>query len=266
MKLNLKTILLPLLFVYFFLFVTQILFAQGATSDCVVTRIGDPEGNPSPPAGCEESDSPNPSRAPSGTPPENRPPETCGTAPDVDFTSAEEYSNAIAKKWGIMMNLPLEQMQYAWEAFHEIDCTGILQDIQGSVIQSWGEAWSQQFSCPGDAAVDLYIGTHFGGDWVKALLVHEITHIWQLCTEPGEANLLQIPDAAAVEGYISIYSRGECALFQPPNPNNEDHADTIALYLNPDIGELTCGNGAPNPFTGGKYPMHRAIAEEGTKN
>jgi hypothetical protein len=217
-------------------------------SRCVVTKVGNPSGTPTLPASCNSGSGGSPG--------------SCGEAPKVNYTTTEEYTKAIAEKWGIMVTLPLEQMQYAWEEFHEIDCLGILQDIEGSVINSWGNDYSSQQSCPGDAAVDLFIGTHFGSDWVKALLLHELTHIWQICSSRGEANLLEVPDAYSSEGGLTNYSRSGCG-FGGINLHNEDHADTIGLYFNPEADELTCGNGASNPFSGGKFPLHKRIAENG---
>ncbi|MEK7604998.1 MAG: hypothetical protein AAB478_00545 [Patescibacteria group bacterium] len=98
-----------------------------------------------------------------------------------------------------------------------------------------------------------------------AILVHELTHVWQFCSQRGEANLLQIPAAYSGERGLTKYSRRECPNFAPGFDRiyHEDQADTIALYLNPNVGELTCGNGAPNPFLGGRHPLHRGVAQRG---
>lgn len=248
-----KFVLDCLLVGIFFLTVPIIIYvrvhAQTAQSNCVVTKVGSPSASPSLPANCETGS-----------------PGICQEAPPVDFEDSEDYSQAIKAKWNITVSgLTPEQMQMIWEEFHEIDCVGLLQDIKGTIIQGWNAGYSQQIDCPGNDTVDVQFGQHFG-EYAKALMTHELTHVWQQCTENGEANLLEIPPAFAEEEGLTKYSRGECPDFPPPNAHNEDHADTIALYLNPEEGELTCGNGAPNPFLDGAYPMHRQVAKNGVGN
>lgn len=96
---------------------------------------------------------------------------------------------------------------------------------------------------------------------MQTILVHEMTHVWQNCSTNGEQNKLDNDAAFEAEGGLTMYSRTGCSF--NVDLSNEDHADTIALYLNPDQGELTCGGGAPNPFSTGYYPKHKASAEKG---
>jgi hypothetical protein len=217
-----------------------------AFSNICVTKVGTPGGDEKP-IGCTPSSSGGPSGPCMQAPP-----------PPADIRGA------ISAKWGMTLNLPQDQLQYAWEEFHEIDCVGFLQDLRGTVINSWENNFSQQFSCPQDPGVDIQFGNHHGGDWVKALLVHELTHVWQFCSPRGEANLLQVESAYIGEDGLTKYSRRECPNFAPGLNRiyHEDQADTIALFLNPETGELTCGNGAPNPFSVGK-PLHKSAAEKG---
>lgn len=185
----------------------------------------------------------------------------CQAPPSVNYTSSEEYEDAIFQKWGISVNLPLHQMQNAWKEFHEIDCTGLLQDIRGSIISSWGEGWSEQFSCAGDPGVNLYISTQFQGEWVETHLTHELTHLWQKCSSRGEANQLENNAAYDIEGGITHYSRTTCGFGS--NKYNEDHAESISLFLNPSSGETTCAQTNVNPFSNGGFPKHKEVAEKG---
>lgn len=222
-----------------------------ATSQKCITKVGSPT-EPSPgPLGCTGG---------SGTGGGGLP-GACQAAPAVNFTTAQQYADAISQKWGITFtDMALDQMQMIWEEFHQIDCVGFLQDIKGTVVAGWDGEYSQQLSCPQDIGIDVQFGNHHG-DFVKALITHELTHVWQKCAQRGEANLLDIPAAYSAEGGLTNYSRTGCGY--GVNLHNEDHADTIALYLNPTNGELTCGNGAPNPFAGGEYPLHKGVAEKG---
>lgn len=176
---------------------------------------------------------------------------------------------AIISRWGITLNITQSQLSWAWQEFHEIDCTGFLQDIRGTLVDSWENGYAQQFSCPGGngeyGPTDIMFSSQWNGEFMQAILVHELTHVWQFCSQRGEANLLQIPSAYNGEGGLTKYSRRECPNFAPGFDRiyHEDQADTIALYLNPDSGELTCGNGAPNPFAGGRHSLHRGVAQRG---
>lgn len=224
-------------------------YAQEAQSEQCITKVGNPDSTtPSPgPLGCTRSGSGGP----------------CQEAPTVNYTTASEYATAIQQKWDItFIGLDLDQLQMIWQEFFEIDCVGFLQDIKGTKVQRWANTYSQQFSCPQDPDTDVMFGDHHG-DFVKALITHELTHVWQACTPRGEANFLLIPAAYDGEGGLTNYSRTACGY--SVDLHKEDHADTIALYLNPTIGELTCGNGAPNPFSNGAHPLHRAVAEKGVK-
>lgn len=181
-----------------------------------------------------------------------------------------DIRGAIIGKWGITLNLPQNQLPWAWKEFFKIDCTGFLQDIRGAIVDSWGRDYAQEFACPGKTgeygSSSVMFSNQWAGDYMGAILSHELTHVWQFCASRGEQNRLEIPAAYGGEGGVSKYSRFECPNFQPSSMEsayNEDHADTIALYLNPDQGELTCGNGAPNPYAGGAHPLHFALARRG---
>lgn len=172
-----------------------------------------------------------------------------------------DIRQAIIDKWGITLDITTFQLPLAWEEFHEIDCTGFLQDIRGTTVGSWGNGYAQQFNCPGDGGNQVMFSNQWSGEFMKAILVHELTHVWQFCSEKGETNRVVNGSAFAEEGGVTNYSRTGCGF--DVSLLNEDHADTIALYLNPEQGELTCGNGAPNPFANGGFPIHRGVAEQG---
>ncbi|CAN5201440.1 hypothetical protein BH09PAT1_BH09PAT1_1320 [soil metagenome] len=175
---------------------------------------------------------------------------------------------AIISKWGITLNITQEQLPFAWKEFYQIDCTGFLQDIRGAIVGSWGNGYAQQFACPGGTgeygSTSVMFSNQWSGEFMEAILTHELTHVWQFCTARGEQNRLEIPAAYSGEGGVSRYSREGCGYSSGfPSLYNEDHADTIALYLNPNVGELTCGNGDPNPFSGGRHPLHAGVAKRG---
>lgn len=229
------------------------IMAQEALSNVCISAVGEVSEVEKKQLGCGDTPSKGYVSVGGGSPPG-----PCQSAPPPP----SDVKSAIINKWGITLNLPINQVQLAWQEFHEIDCTGFLQAIRGTRVESWGYGYAQQSSCPQDGEVDVWFSNQWGGEYMKAILVHELTHVWQFCSEKGEQNRLEIPDAYNREGGLTNYSRTSCGF--DVNLYNEDHADTIALYLNPNVGELTCGNGAPNPFSGGNYPLHRGVAQRGT--
>jgi hypothetical protein len=225
----------------------------GSTSytGCVITKVGNPT-DPAPPlsADCNKGNG-------SGGGGGGLPGGPCQEAPPLPAN----VKQAIIDKWGITLDLPQDQIDLAWGEFYQIDCTGFLQDIKGTTIGSWGNAYAQQFSCPGDGGANIQFSNQWSGRFMQAIIVHEMTHVWQNCSSRGEQNKLDNDAAFESEGGLTQYSRTGCSF--SVDLSKEDHADTIALYLNPDVGELTCGGGAPNPFSTGNYPKHQASAEKG---
>jgi len=224
----------------------------GSTSftACALTKVGDPK-DPAPvlPPECNKGNGSSSGRGlPAGP---------CQAAPPLPT----DVKQAIIDKWGITLNLPQDQINSAWGEFYQIDCTGFLQDIKGTTIGSWGNAYAQQFSCPADGGTNIQFSDQWSGRFMQTIIVHEMTHVWQNCSSKGEQNKLDNDVAFESEGGLTMYSRTGCSF--NVDLSKEDHADTIALYLNPDQGELTCGGGAPNPFSTGNYPKHKASAEKG---
>lgn len=231
----------------------EVIGVKSSESNICKTAVGTVSGDKENEVGCEKSTS-------GGSSGGGGPAGPCQQAP----AAPGDIRSAIISKWGITLNnFSQSQLQYAWKEFHQIDCKGILQDIRGTVVGIWNNAYAQQFSCPRDGGNNVMFSSQWGGsDWMAAILLHELTHVWQWCSNKGEKNRLEIPAARSQEGGLTNYSRTGCSF--NVDLVNEDHADTIALYLNPNVGELTCAGGRGNPFSGGRYPAHRGVAERGT--
>lgn len=233
----------------------SLVYAQSAQSDRCVTKVGDPDsaGISPIPTGCISAGSAGVCQKP--------PPLDPGTPLNPGTNILDE----IKSKWGItLINIPQEQQEAIREIFYEVDCTGFLQDIKGTVVKGTGiyGGVSRQVGCPQEAGYDVEFSV-YSYPFTKGLIIHELTHVWQMCSQRGEANKMLIPDAFWGEGGISRYSRNECSLQVGDNWQNEDHADTIALYVNQDYGELTCGEGTTNPYANGGKPLHRNVAQKG---
>lgn len=232
-------------------------FAQRAVSNICTSAVGEVTEEQRKAAGCE---APPDSNIPVGGGPAG----PCQDAPPPP----PDIRAAIIAKWGITLNITQEQLPWAWKEFHQIDCYGFLQDLRGALVDSWGNGYAQQFSCPGSngdyGPTDVMFSNQWTGEFMGAILSHELTHVWQFCAPRGEQNRLEIPAAYSGEGGVSRYSREGCGYSSGfPSLYNEDHADTIALYMNPNVGELTCGYGDPNPFAGGRHPLHFGLARRG---
>lgn len=255
---SLKTGVRCALLTFTFLFVLRAqAYATSAVSNICNTAVGTIAPGQTTPLGCPKTNLPTDGSGPAPT--------RCETAPEMNWTSPEQYENAIRTKWGIDFRpgFTLDQMQMIWQEFYTITCTGFLQDIKGTRLARWGNVYSQQFSCPQDGDINVYFGEHHG-DFVRALITHELTHVWQHCSRRGEVNRLEVPPVYNSEGGVSNYSRTGCGYASGyESLIKEDHADTIALYLNRDIGELTCGGGAGNPFADNRHPAHAALAKRG---
>lgn len=228
-------------------------YAAISSTSCARTKVGDPKGDP--PA----------------LPPECADRIVAGPCQDPPRVRGDEtIQEEIKQKWDINLEgftspEQGDQLVAIREIFYQVDCRGFLQDIKGTTITSNGEAGgvSRQLSCPSEGGTNVEFGV-YDYSFTKGLIIHELTHVWQKCSTRGEANVLEIPPVYKAEGGLTKYSRNECPnLSVGDNWRNEDHAETIALFLNPDRGELTCGDNAGNPYLGGDFPRHRGVAEQG---
>lgn len=244
-------------------------------SDCVVTKVGSPAG-PKPTCPGETGQQPEPPGQPSGP---------C-QAPPQNYSTKEEYMREINVKWGIEVwgELSVEQLKWIWEEFWGVDCTGFLQALEGTQIKGYTRGDGVSFQnpadrCPNDAEdpaeePNIYFNNALGESGVKVLIIHEMTHVWQTCVDNGTTNRGGIEEAISKDGSkLTTYSRDECAAIpvsgvdENSNPwdnsLNEDHAETIAYYLNPDQDEITCGHVGPNPYQAGNFLGHASLAEQG---
>ena len=249
-------------------------FAQSATSERCITKVGDPDPTTSPspgPLGC--------SKQVGSSGPCQEPPQT--------YSTKEEYLREFQATWEfeIWGDIPVQQLEWIWEEFWAVNCTGFLQSLSGTQIKGYyrGDLVSYQNpadACPGDQIdpqeePNVYFNNGLSEMATKVLIIHELTHVWQTCADNGKTNRGGIEDAIAQDrGKLTTYSRNECpgipvaGVDENGNPwdnsLNEDHSETITYYLNPDADEVTCSSAnKQNPYKAGEFPGHYSLAESG---
>ncbi len=212
-------------------------------SACVVTKVGNPMLPPSLPPGCAGGGG-----GPCEVPPEPYP---------SDLTAA------IKDTWGISIigGPTAEQLRFIYEIFYAVSSTSFLESVRGTIIDVTARngSISYQIGCPGDNQTDVELSSVLGEASIKVILLHELTHVYQICNENGKTNLSEIYAAYDTEGGLTEYSRTGCGL-SGINLYNEDHAETIALHLNPTLSSQTCGGSVGNPYMDGGYPLHKEVA------
>ncbi len=195
-----------------------------------------------------------------GTPPST-------TAPNVEDTNLRQ---ALIDTFGITMNgFDTTHLRWTWEKLHETNNTTFPSLLRGSIIQAQPSGISSQVGCFG-GEVSLYLGQYQGEAFFKFILIHELAHIAQKCPLREQNRVVEHANALAREGYIAYYPANTVLCVGGDNGVNEDYADTLAYYFNPNAGfssgPLSCTgpagqNAPPNPYLGGKFPLHKAVAE-----
>lgn len=224
--------------------------SQTATdASCVITKVGEPEGDPPP-----------------------LPPECFATTTGEGFTPVggscqpvtsfpANISQDMQERWGITaVGFDESKMKLIYEVFTNIQQTGFLPLVKGAHITARDGASGEQVGCPGDGTTDVFVGTGFNDASFKQILVHELAHTIQFCKPDSISHFSEVGQAIAVDGPVSGYSQTLC-LYGGGNEDirrMEDYAEMISFHLNPDSGEVTCGSG-PNPFQSGKT-AHKALA------
>jgi len=240
-------------------------FAQVSKTSCLFTEVGDGGERPDLPPECKSTGSGLGGGASPGV---------CQQPPETTFSTAGEYVDDIENKWNILFSggFSREHMRAIWEVFHEIDCTGFLQDLNGLRVEfRGGVGYSEQNlanPCPppkGDGVSPNIFLEDYGDTANRVLIIHEMTHVWQICIDNGKTNKGGIENAIVGDGNrLTTYSQDRCpGLSVGGNYLNEDHAETIAYYLNPSAPDSsTCGDGGKpeNPYAGGAFPNHSNLA------
>lgn len=196
-----------------------------------------------------------------GASPGPGPEPSCNEAPP-----SGDLRQALIDRFGITMNgFDQTRLRYAWEKFCQLSSTKFNSLVRGSVINTTSPADSQQVGCPG-SPVAVYLGAYQQEELFKVILTHELGHVIRNCSSRAASAWDQHLNALRAEGGLTGYSRQLCTYSNPGawQRESEDFAEMIAYYLNPNANEQTtarCSSG-PNPYTGGKNPLHFETARQ----
>lgn len=175
-----------------------------------------------------------------------------------------DLRQAIIDEFGITFDgFDNQYLRWYWEKFWDIRQTNLLPLVKGSVIQKSDARFSQQIGCPG-SSVALSLGQYQGEEFNKLILIHELAHIIQNCQPSSKSFFSELPGIIKNEGYITGYSRNasSCA---GSIPLNEDYAETLAYYLNPNSTSRTlpCGDtDLSNPYKNRAFSQHFELANK----
>lgn len=193
---------------------------------------------------------------------------TVGTPPasgDGTVPPAEGgYKQALQDTYGINMNgFDENHLKWTWEKLHEINSPSFTSLLRGSNIEATS-GLSEQVGC--FSGTTLRLGQYQPEAFFKFILIHELGHIIQSCQPRAQSKYVEHENAFASEGPISYYSGHTEICTGGSNHLQEDYADTLAYYFNPNAG-FASGPSAcpgiianpPNPYTVG-FSQHKAAA------
>lgn len=276
------------------LFQNRYVFAQEAYSECVKVMVGSPNLSitPNPTGYCNEAVG---SVGGKGA---------CEPAPtkydDVLLTTAPQYINAIKKEFDIQFTGAMQYndvlAKWMWEEYWSIKCYKFLEFMKGMEIEGIDTAdkGSVQLRCPNQVAPHIqYNNYSYSESEAKELIIHEMTHAYQNCADEGIQNRAGMAEArvgtepgnegdasrgyggsfGSIAPYPRTYFEGSyCIRNADGTPlnidkDNEEHAETISLHMNPQTYPATCGDeGDPNPYSldgGEAFPAHKKLATQG---
>ncbi len=184
-----------------------------------------------------------------------------GTVPPAP----SDIRRGIIDTFGITMNgFDQQHLLWTWERLHEVSGTKFPNLVRGATIEKWNNEYSQaQSGCySGDTSLNLrqFPGQ---GSYFKFHLLHELGHVAQKCNPRESTQRAAHENAYALEGAISEYGRQGPICIPETIAINEDHADTIAYFLDRSSGFVTtirCGgpSNPPNPYINGGFPLRAA--------
>lgn len=184
----------------------------------------------------------------------------------------------ILNKFGVAMdvNFDYSYLKWTWEKLWQISDTNFLTLVRGpnntaiSVLRNTA-AINEQYSCNsiGIRGTSSATGKPYPEALFKYVFLHELSHIIDSCN-PAKSAKSGLQAVINQEGYITNFSQNSatCPGSAGDIPVNEDYADTISYFLNPDIPEQSLGIGSAceptssiNPYAKGRI-LHQQFAQD----
>lgn len=161
----------------------------------------------------------------------------------------------IKNKFGVSMEgFDQKHLQWAWEKFWEISNTRFINLIKGAII--YADNSSFQSSCK-----VVFLQQFKEEELFKIVLTHELGHIVRWCSPNETSRIGDLAGIISFESYVTYYSANAPGCTGSDN-FNEDYAEMIAYYLNPESNSQTAAcvkNNVgiePNPYLNNKHPLH----------
>ncbi len=229
-------------------------------SPCVITKVGNPSVSPVLPPNCGGKTG---DGSPRGQKPPNYP---------------TDLASAIKEQFGITIegfDNNSDYMKWIWEKLWDIKGTNFSSLVKGAIVKKVSGETSSQVGCPGkkninggDESVRL-IAYPYGEAFFKYIFTHELGHVIRMCNDREKIRWNDTIIAGQSEGGVSYYGSNASSCIEGSKNEDEDFADMVAYYLNPDAGISTtsCDGKAPaappNPFfsTPVLKPFHFEIAK-----
>lgn len=174
------------------------------------------------------------------------------------------YGKALFDTFGITMSgFDDTHLQWTWEKLNEINNPSFTSLLNGSAVEAT-TGLSEQIGCFNGTS--LRLGQYTPEAFFKFIIIHEFGHIIQNCQPRIKSRSIEHENSYASEGPISYYSKNTELCTGLSNHLQEDYADTMAYYFNPDAG-LSSGPSKcpgiianpPNPYINGGFTEHRAV-------
>jgi hypothetical protein len=177
----------------------------------------------------------------------------------------------IIDTFGITMNgFDQQHLQWAQQKLQEVSGTKFASLVNGAVIQAIDspDTFFEQVSCPGSGGPSIrFHQNQVNQEVFDITLVHELTHLIQNCQPDSKSFNSDYNNAHSAEQGITYYAQNAgnpSSKCPKSDPFNEDYAEMIAYYLNPNAQTKdVCGNGRqPNPYSSGNFSQHQSVARK----
>jgi hypothetical protein len=230
-----------------------------AKTACVITKVGNPQTPRPDPLACKNLSSVLTDIF-------------CSNPPATPTNIVE----AIKAEWNITLaNIPSEQALAIYEIFYRIKDTSFLTHLKSKAVVINPEPGTTSYYRGG--CKNIYLA-NLPKNQTQTTVIHELAHLFSDCFEDSITYRSKIQVAYQNEGGLTEYSRTACGeriidqdgdgVLSPDDEEalatnlNEDYAETLSFHLNPMLPTDACANdGNVNPFSTGKYPQHKLLAE-----
>ena len=201
---------------------------------------------------------------------------TTAPATPAVSTDAKQLHDDILRNFSIDFDMSLDYsyMKWAWEKLWNVSNTRFISLIRASSsniisVNAIADSSSvnEQTSCSGISirAKSRSTGQPYPESLFKVVFIHELSHIIENCNPNSNKNQLQ--QIINQEGYLTSYSSNASACVGSNNLN-EDYAETLAYFLNPEFPEQSLGIGSlcepaspVNPYNRNKS-LHQKFAQD----